>query len=206
MIDFTGGHTTVIGITRSGKTYATQKSLLAQPLGVLFFNTQHEEMERFTLADKRNDFRQISKRINGGGKVDYRPDTMPEMAEKELSYIIDNLFLTRTDKPMILAVDEVHLYRQAGLKQCIRLATTGLRFGLTGVWISQRPANIDNTLMTQSHLFVIFDTNMEANYFKRYGIPQEDIQRRIRSGGQYSYCTYDWKTVMGPGKVTNEKG
>lgn len=204
VIDFTGGHTTVIGITRSGKTYATQKSLAAQPKGVLFFNTQYEDLPGYTQANKQNDFKQLARAIQAGKKINYLPSTVQKEADVELAYLVSCCYDYRDNLLNgILAVDEVHLWNnhKRALKELIRVATTGLRFGITGVWISQRPALIDNTLMSQSNQFIIFDTNMEASYFKRYGIPHEDIQARIEQGGQYSFCRFDSKTVTGPVKV-----
>jgi hypothetical protein len=77
-----------------------------------------------------------------------------------------------------------------------RVATGGIRFGIHGVFISQRPALIDNTLMTQSVGMIIFHCNMESQYFKRYGIPYEDMEKQLDSLGQYSYCEYDFKNIV----------
>lgn len=201
MIDFQGGHTTVIGLTRSGKTYATKKSLEKAGKAVLFFNTQHEDMPKsFVVADGDNHYEQLNRALKQMKKINFLPDTDTTIAQKQLAYLINKLY-DGSKHDMILVVDEIHLFEKEALKNCIRVATTGLRFGITGVWISQRPANINNTLMTQSNQFVIFETNMESNYFKQYGIPHEDIRQRLEQGGKYSYCTYNFKDVKGPDKV-----
>ncbi|HET6527340.1 MAG TPA: hypothetical protein VFG39_01180 [Balneolaceae bacterium] len=199
LIEF-DGHTTLMGITRSGKTYAAKKSLAAQSCGVLFFNTQHEQMPGFTKADKSNTWEQIKALLDKGQKVAYFPAFEDELRDKELGYLIGKLH-DGTEKNVIVAVDEVHLFGKQGQKDMIKVATTGLRFGVKGVWLSQRPANIDNTLMTQSNQFVIFKLNMEGAYLDRYRMPSEEIKNKIEQGGQYNYVVYDWDTLKGPFKA-----
>lgn len=199
LIDF-NGHTTVLGITRSGKTYATKKSLARVNEGVLFFNTQHEDMPGFSMADWNNAWQSIDGLLKKGRKINYKPQFNEDTRNKELSYLIDKLH-DGTEKKVVLAVDEVHLMDKAANKAMIKIATTGLRFGIKGVWLSQRPANIDNTLMTQSNQFVIFKLNMEGAYLDRYRMPSEEIKAKIESGGKYNYTLYDWESLKGPFKV-----
>lgn len=202
LIDFSRGHSTIIGITRSGKTYATKKSLSNVREGVIFFNTQLEEMPNSFINVSCNDnITVIKKAIQKGLKINYKPCLDSDIRDKELMYIVDMLYTRGNTNKMYLVVDEVHLYEKESLKKLIQVATTGLRFGIAGIWISQRPANIDNTLMTQSNQFIIFDTNMESQYFTRYGMPADEIKKKIEVGGKFSYCLYNFKEVVGPYKV-----
>lgn len=203
LINFKSGHSTVIGITRSGKTYATMESLKAVKEGVLFFNTQLEDLSsNFIKVTANDNIKILINALNNGKKINYSPSLDSRIREKELKYIIDNLYIrSKLDKKIYLVVDEVHLYEKESLKSLIQVATTGLRYNIFGVWISQRPANIDNTLMTQSNQFILFKTNMEGEYFKRYGIPADKIKDLLEKGGKFSYCTYDFIEVYGPYKV-----
>lgn len=198
LIDFTG-HCTVIGKTGSGKTYAARKSLKAQKSPVLFFNTMLVDMPGFVAASKENEWAQIKNRLEKGGKVNYKPAVDRELRNKELVFLIKKLY--ENHKSVFLAVDEVHLYDKKATESMIEVATTGRHFGVSGVWISQRPANVDNTLMSQSEQFIIFKLNMEGAYMDRYKMPSETINEKIKSGGQYSYIEFDWETVKGPFKV-----
>lgn len=201
LIDFSQGHSTVIGITRSGKTYATKKSLENVKEGVLFFNTQLEEMpKKFITCNSESITSIMMQALKRGMKINYLADTEEVFRESEIVHLVKKLYQANIKK-VYFVVDEVHLYNNLALKELIKVATTGLRFGIYGIWISQRPANIDNTLMTQSNQFIIFDTNMESGYFKRYGIPADEIKERIGKGGKYSYCTYNFKEVRGPFKI-----
>ncbi len=202
LINFKNGHSTVIGITRSGKTYATKKSLEKVKEGVLFFNTQYEEMPtNFIKVNAYDDVKVIINALKANKKINYIPQLDSNIRDKELIYLIDNLYKRNSEKRIYLVVDEVHLYEKESLKALVKVATTGLRFGIYGIWISQRPANIDNTLMTQSNQFVIFATNMENSYFDRYGIPAEKIKEKLKAGGQFAYCIYDFMEVRGSYKV-----
>ena len=196
------GHTVVVGLTRCGKTWAVKESLKGQKNGTLFFNPQMELFgEDFVSADGSSQIGRIKDAIEQGYKVNFIPSTDLERQSLQLAFLIKSLYDGCT-RDMILVVDEVHLFTAKEVKrELIRVATTGLRFGIRGVWISQRPAEIFNTLMTQSNKFVIFKTNMESNYFDRYRIPGEEIAQRIKAGGLYSYCTFDWSEVQGPFKV-----
>lgn len=202
LINFKNGHSTVIGITRSGKTYATKKSLENVKESVLFFNTQLEDIpNNFIKVSGKDNIKVVINALGKGKKINYLPSLDSEVRTKELKLIIDYLYKRGTSNKIYLVVDEVHLYEKEGLKALIQVATTGIRYNIFGVWISQRPANIDNTLMTQSNQFILFKTNMESEYFKRYGIPAEEINKRLQKGGQYSYCSYDFIDVFGAYKV-----
>ena len=200
LVNFENGHSTVIGTTRSGKTYATKKSLEKVKEGVIFFNTQYEEMpSSFIKVSAKDDIKVIINALKANKKINYIPQLDSIIRDKELIYLVESLYRRDSEKRIYLVVDEVHLYEKESLKALIKVATTGLRFGVHGIWISQRPANIDNTLMTQSNQFVIFKTNMESGYFGRYGIPDDEIKSRLKE--EYSYCIYDFMEVRGGFKV-----
>lgn len=211
LIPFDNTGATVVGRTRSGKTYGVKKSLAAQKGGVLFFNTQLEDMP-FTKADGSNNIEQIKAAMRAGKKINFMPSTVTAVRKAQLTYLI-NEFFDGSDYDFHFVVDEVHLYtdERESKDACVRLATTGLRFGIKPIWISQRGAKVDNTLMTQSTLFVFYETNMEGNYYKQYGIPHEEIEQRINAmplhhcpDGQkrtLAYCTFDGKKVDGAFKV-----
>jgi DNA helicase HerA-like ATPase len=194
------GHTTVIGKTRSGKTYATVRLLAKEKQGVLFFNTQYEDVPGYIYADGNNTYRQIKQALKQGKKINYHPGTYLEQKQSELSYLIEYLFQAgfRQDNNIFLAVDEAHLYNDKEVaSQLRRVATGGIRFGLSGVWISQRPALVDNTLMTQSTNMLIFECAMEGQYFRRYNVPyDEQIQPILTKYGQYSFVEYDFKNII----------
>lgn len=206
MLQEFNGHTTVIGRTQVGKTYTTVRKLLQQKQGVLFYNTQYEELPGYVDVYPDNcSYAQIERLLRKGAKVNFNPPSHPEERDKMLSLLVRKLLESGFDKQnfIFLAVDEAHLYTDKRvLPELIRIATGGMRFGIHGVWISQRPALIPNTLMTQSTSMMIFPCNMESQYFKSYGIPYSDMENEFAKNGPYSYCLYDFKDIEGHRKIT----
>lgn len=201
MLDF-NTHTTVVGLTQEGKTYAVTKSLLSKQQGALFINTKRDEVPviGYTEVDGSISFDRLYRMIAKGRKVAYWPSRVESARSRELAYIIDAIY-DRGKADIIIAVDEVHLFDKRGQKKLEELATTGLGLGYKGVFMSQRFANISKTLVTQSLDKVIFRTEMEGPYFKTYGLPQEEIEKRLQQGGKYSFVIYDSKELRGPLKV-----
>lgn len=200
-----GEHNTVIGRTRSGKTTGTLLSLQRQKKGVLFFNTQLIKFPRgWTAASHQTDFDAMVNALHSGEKIVYNPSR--EYRQQELKVLIQLLYKAAEANDgqldMFLVVDEVHLYEKAALKACIEVATTGIRWGINAIWISQRPAKIDNTLMTQSTRFVIYDvSHMESSYFKNYQMPSDAIYAALKGVGQYGFAIYDGHELTGHSKV-----
>lgn len=201
-IDFGEGHTTVVGMTRSGKTYAVQKSVEKVKQGVLFFNTQHIPVSnKFVDATGENDIKTLIAALRKGEKVNFLPSR--ENRWKQLRAIIGALFHASEHSLMdiYVIVDEIHLADKEALKGCIEIATTGIRWGLKGIFISQRPALIDNTIMNQSMQFVFLKTTLEKRYLENYGLPYEAIREGLEKGGQYAYMVYDFHSLKGAFKV-----
>jgi DNA helicase HerA-like ATPase len=192
-------HTSIIGTTGTGKTYATNRLILKERQGALYFNTNLVDLAPgWIKANGDNTFQQIVSNIKLGKKINYLPGRATR--EKELIYLIDNLFESNftADRPFICAIDECHLYRKDSERKLIEIATSGRTFGFIGTFISQRPAEMNYTLLSQSSLFYLFDVNgFEENYLKGKGFPVDKIKSEIIKNGLYSYVTYDWMNVEG---------
>ena len=202
-IDFGNLHSCVIGVTGSGKTYGVVHSLKRTKEPVLFFNTKHDEQspKNFLVMTKDNTYMQLKRAIVRGRKINYIPSRDDKEREKELVNLIRFLF-DASGHPVYLVVDEVHLYgRRNVYYKLMEVATTGRSYGIRAVWMSQRPANIDNNLMSQAEQFIIFKCSLENQYLKRYGFPVEDMERKFKEGGKYSYLEFDLLHLSGPYKV-----
>jgi len=198
------GHCTVIGRTQEGKTYTVNKILKNQDKGVLFFNTQLEELPGYVKIDKNTRFKIIYALLKNGKKLNYFPSTRLNIQEQEIIFLINQLFEHgnfNKEKFIYFVIDEVHLFKKEGLQEITRIATGGLRYGIHGIFLSQRPANISNTLMTQSNEMLIFFCNMESIYFKNYQIPIDTILENITKNGKYSFCSYDFKNIYQYSKI-----
>lgn len=201
-IDFGDGHTTVVGMTRSGKTYAVQKSVERVKQGVFFFNTQHIPVSnKFIDVTGADSAEAILKALRKGEKINFLPSR--DTRWKQLKAVIKMLYeaTERSLMDIYVIVDEIHLTDKEALRACVEVATTGIRWGLKGVFISQRPALIDNTIMNQSMQFVFLKTTLEKKYLESYGLPYEAIKAGLEKGGQYAYMVYDFHELKGAYKV-----
>jgi len=198
-------HISVLGMTRSGKTVWTQKQLQSRKEAVLFFNPQQEKLSRlYTRANKKSDLEAVFSILQDGGKINYIPDLDDEMAAKELHILITQAFQLGQDGsftscPLYIVVDEAHFYARQGKRNSdmIKLATRGLRFGIRGVFITQRPALMDKTLYSQSRFHVIFKSGSEGDWYKKYGIDHDQLVKRLDIGGKYSYMIWDSMQLKG---------
>lgn len=190
-------HTSIFGLTRHGKTYAIKKSLLKVKEGVLFFNTQLETMPGFVEASGSNSFEQIDNMLAKGKKINFLPATDRDKREGQLEFLIKSLY-DGNKRDIRFVIDEVHLFKKEGLKRAQEIATTGLRFGIKGVFITQRGALIDNTLFSQSNRYIFFAMNpTDSDYFNNKSFPMDDIQKRINHE-KYKFAIYDNKEITGP--------
>lgn len=199
-------HATVIGLTQHGKTYATVKTLKQLNGGVLFFNTQHSKVgSGWVEANGSHSPEQIIDAVKKGYKLNFLP------SEKGLDYMsvelgaITNKIFEEGQLDFYFAIDEVHLFKLAkdknGHNALIRLATTGLGRGFKCIFLSQRPAMVDNTLYTQSTKHIIFALGKpDYNYMKNLGFPVEDIESRVQ-GEKYKFIEFDQKEVKGAYKI-----
>jgi hypothetical protein len=190
-------HTTVLGITRHGKTFAAIHSLARmKDEAVFFYNTQHEKVPSgFTTVDPRqHEWEQVEHLLQKNRKINWIAATKIENMHKEIIFIVDKLYNEEV-RNVRLVIDEVHLFKKAALQEIQRVATTGLRWGIRGVFISQRPAKVDNTLYTQSTNHVIFALgNSDYKYLKEQGFPSEEIQAAV-NGEPYLFVTFNQKEV-----------
>jgi DNA helicase HerA-like ATPase len=201
-IDFSKKHTTVVGMTQSGKTTAVMRSAEKMKEGVLFFNTQQIEVSNVWVnADGTDDERVLIKALRKGEKINFLPNRGTRW--KQLRAIIALLY-EATERSLLnvyVIMDEIHLAEKDALKAAIEVATTGIRWGIHAVFISQRPALIDNTIMNQSMQFVFLKTTLEKRYLENYGLPYESIRAGLEKGGKYAYMVYDFHSLKGAFKV-----
>lgn len=202
LIEF-DGHTTVIGRTGSGKTYGTLKSIAPLKCGCLFLDTVMTDKptdfknKSINVDTKKSDIGLIRDALKDNCKLSLEYTRATEEYRNDMTYNLITYLMRYKWQKLLIAVDEVHLYSKHGIKALEQIATVGRHKGIYLVAISQRPANISNTIMTQSEKFVIYSlSGMETDYLKRYNIPAEDILEKTTE--QYSYVTWDSYNIAGP--------
>jgi len=200
---FKGKHTFVCGMTQSGKTTFVMNRLKKSKCPVLFFNPQRVALGgNFITTDTRSAVWQNVKRaLKRGEKIDYIPDLSDRVAAAELEFLVNRLFEAgfTKDKPVILAIDEAHMvsdYKE-GKRALRKVANRGLTFGVHAVFISQRPANVEYTILTQSDQHVIFKTGFEKEYFNRKGLDYDHIKNMIQAKGDHAYVVWNGYELSG---------
>lgn len=200
---FKGKHTFVCGMTQSGKTSFVINQLKKSHCPVLFFNPQRVDLGRdYITTDVHSAvWQHVLRALKRGEKIDYLPALSDRVAAAELEYIVNRLFEAgfTKDKPIIIAIDETHMvsdYKE-GKRALRKVANRGLSFGVHAVFISQRPANVEYTILTQSDQHVIFKTGYEKEYFNRKGLDYEEIKSRIQAKGEHAYVVWNGYELTG---------
>lgn len=198
-IVFPNCHAAVFGGTQSGKTFGTTQSLLHQKQGVLHFDMKEEPAKGYTQADGDDDWTVILQALHNGEKINYTPSQA--FKYQEVAYLIGKLMQERLD--VFTVCDECHLAytnadkgKRAAQAAYEGLATTGLSRGLKGIFITQRPATLDNNLMMLSDYKVFFRTLNEEKYLAGYSIDGAELTARI-GGRDHFYCTYYKEQIEG---------
>lgn len=200
MID-TDRHTAVVGITRSGKTYFADWMFRNVSGLAVYYNTQLEvkiEQSSDVWVDNFNDFRKAYNK--GYRKICFNPNEDEEVALEELILLIDTLFsmgrainknAVETPSPFVhLFIDEAHEYspKQSPNPKIDRVFKRGLRWGIVGVAISQRPAEVSHGILANCDNHVIFRCgDYEMPYFQRYKIPISKGKGESDEGASASY-------------------
>lgn len=194
-------HATVMGMTQYGKTYATLKTLEGMKEGVLFINPQQTKVPKsFIKADMTNSASDIWRAVKMGQKVNYETSDSLEMISMEVGKLIDKLYeIGKLDCRVVL--DECHLLSlskdKSGLNAGKRLASTGLSRGFKTIFISQRPATVDNSFYTQSTKHILFNLGLnDYEYLSQKGFPVKDIKEKTH-GKKYVFVEFDQMEVKG---------
>lgn len=200
---FKGKHTFVCGMTQSGKTTFVMNQLKKSKCPVIFFNPQNVKLGREYISTNKRDavWNYVLRALKRGEKINFVPDLDDDIAAKELQYLINQLFKAgfTKDKPCIIAIDEAHMMSDSkeGKRALRKVANRGLTYGVHAVFISQRPANVEYTILTQSDQHVIFKTGYEKEYFNRKGLNYDDIKRKIQAKGDHAYVVWNGYELAG---------
>ena len=193
-------HYAVFGQTRSGKTTSTYSMLHKQKKAVLFFNTQQIIIPGYITVDKKLTTKSLLRLIQNGKKINYIPDR--ETRQYELPALVNLLygFAGSHKIDLYFVIDEIHLYEKKALKAAEEVATTGIRWGIHLIAISQRPAKVSNTILTQCTSFIFFKISiMERQYLESYRIPFDDVYNKLQA--PYQFVIFDSYTVSDPKKI-----
>lgn len=192
-------HISIIGKTNTGKTTFAKKLHEDTSLHSIFFNTQKEDIVGHQI--KKWD----RKLLKDFKKINFIPDWRNNIAEIQLMDIIQDLRKiterlgdTSRKTRFVVFVDEAHeIAYQGSINTSLHfLFKRGHRYGITGVSITQSPADLSKAIVRQSDYHVIFDVNdFESEYFKTKKIPIEQVKDKLFD--THNFTIYDNRSFLG---------
>lgn len=213
MIEFEK-HVFVTGTTDSGKTTFTAKYYESNDGLNIFFNIQEEYVVEEHSDIIVTSLDQLEKAIEDKHThICYNP----ELAGQDVSIVdigvtIRMLFAMGTlakreakGRPEIWATVYIDEVQEFGEKQghpiIHRLWKRGLGYGIRAVGISQRPADVSHTILTQSKDHVIFYIGgYDHPYFSKYQIPIKEHIGHLEQ--PYNFVVWDTKEITKYNKLS----
>ncbi|OPZ96767.1 MAG: AAA-like domain protein [Bacteroidetes bacterium ADurb.Bin408] len=184
--------TVIVGTTKHGKSYFAKKTLKQQRPGVLFYNTLRDnaDMADWLKCDGEYSFRQLFDALKKGYKLNYQAHINRNILGMELELIFDKMMRMHGSE-YIFALDEVHLfYDNKKIDSYLKdVSQTGRHFGITPVWVTQRPQQLPRPCITQANQVIFFNMNFEDSWLKEYGINAEQLRQKIQ-GRKYYFCRW----------------
>jgi hypothetical protein len=206
-------HASIVGITGSGKTVLAAKLFTEQPTLCIFINTNAEIFPERNAQVIIHDVDGFKKAWNDyhARKICYSPTASEDIKTEDVEELVSLLFQVgkainkESREPTIwctLFIDEIQEYSSKFKKstKIDGIFKRGRRFGIVGVAISQRPAEISHTILVNCHEHIIFQVSQyETEYFSTYHIPVFDVPEAdawvkrsfhylIWNGVEFKYC------------------
>lgn len=196
----------VCGLTGSGKTTFASKLYEQETTLCIFINTNFENIpEGYSQVIVTNTDQLVEVIENGFSKICFNPTAQKDISQDDVIYVKRLLFnlgksINKNRRtPKIVAhifIDEVQDY-SSKFKPNLEIDSIwkkGRRFGVVGIAMSQRPANVSHTILTQSKFHVIFKVSgYESEYFSRYHIPVEEHEEWLEK--DYHFIVWDGYSV-----------
>ena len=174
-------HTFIAGATGSGKTYYSKLLIENRKIPYLIyfnsgFDIRIEQACDFVVTDIRQLIKILKKEPDVA--ICYNPMGIREEDTKKLEEVQSLVFKigkelnrNRIKQWLIFCIDEIQIYDSKQRPNSIveSLYTRGRRYGIVMVGISQRPALVSHTVLTQSreHIYFRFP-DYEKPYTKKY--------------------------------------
>jgi DNA helicase HerA-like ATPase len=192
-------HISIIGKTNTGKTTAAKMLHDNTDKISIFFNTQDEDVQGH--QTKKWDIKDLKEHR----KINFIPHWNNDIATIQLKEIVQDLrkitesIGDRSRKTrFIVFVDESHEIAPNNVTGTPLhfIMKRGKRYGITGVSITQRPAELDLGIVSQANYHMIFDVNdFESQYFKKKNIPIEQVKPQLVD--THNFTIYDNRSFTG---------
>ncbi len=216
MIEF-DAHVIVVGKTQSGKTVFVSKYFEENEGINIFFNTNEiyavEKVADHIITTVQELIDILNELETNDVRICFNPQEAGEdITIQQLASVINMCFAigaiakrqAKGNAPMwcTIIIDEVQTWgEKAGHPVIHKLWKRGWSYGIRAVGISQRPADVSHTILTQSYYHVIFYVGeYDHPYFRKYDIPIEEHMEHIEFKS-YRFVIWDGHTITRYDKV-----
>lgn len=186
----------ICGITGSGKTTLATSFYDKLKTICIFINTNEERIVERRSQIVCFDSNEVIEALSlDAKKICLNPREMKDIEIRDVERICNTLFEIGKQVQKNFAhifIDEVQEYSTLHRpnKTIDRVWKRGRRYGIVGVAISQRPADVSHTILTQSKYHAIFRLGTyETPYFQRYKIPIEEHEDWLEK--PYHFIVFD---------------
>lgn len=188
-------HECVTGMTRSGKSYYAARLGRRHAGPLLVIDPQDTPGWPWPRATGANVAADVIDQARNGGVV-YVPDWNDKHGRAEVTYLLAEVMeyakahgagAGRGNHAWLVICDEAHIYAPEGGPPggLHLLARRGLRWGVSAMFVSQRPADVAKAVISQAARHVIFEPGpFGGPYFEKYGIPADEVRRLLDEGRQ----------------------
>ena len=198
-------HTFIAGITGSGKTVFASDQFSRSHRLAIFINTNNEVIPEQKADIVFHDVEGFCTAINKykTKRLCLSPTMEHDITITDINNIIQILFEMgykineNKTEPLIwceIYIDEIQEYqgKMGKAPYITRIWKRGRRYGIIGIAMSQRPADVSHTVLTQSKTHYIFDMGQyEKGYFESYGIPVFEPEYMEWLRNDYHYLKYE---------------
>ena len=192
-------HLAIIGETQSGKTVLAHEIFRANPTKSLYIDIEDMgEIKAERELDMNIDVTTFRAVIQHYDKIKYIPSPKPKIAQKEMRWIWEALLGLNIS--ICVFGDEIQNYGDDKRNVFDIYAVRGLKHGIHLVTISQRPAYVSKTIMTQTPKIIFFNIGtFERSYFLKYQLPYDEILEKFINASEYSFVIFErGKPLEGP--------
>lgn len=210
-----GPHTTIAGVTGSGKSTFAHALHKATPGVSIYVNPDAERgVAGVTIDMSKGDALDLSI-IQDASRINLIPPdgTGTEADMDAIERLQAGLFALGENIPhdeprFFVFIDEAHEFaplHTEGDNPVVRLMKRGRRHNCRVFIVSQSPADLSKKAVKQSNYHVVFAVNdYSESYLKRIGLPAEAIKTTVGAPENHRFVVYDGYNVVGPLKLKEE--
>lgn len=180
-------HCAILGMTQSGKTVLAREIFEAIAEAALYIDYEDLGEIQGRRMTRDTSIRELKRALSKRQRIRYVPEWGD--AENDVRQLYNAL--TNCNENVYVFADEIQQYGDFTRNALDVFAVRGLKRGIHLVAISQRPANLSKTILTQINKYIFFRMQgAEKVSMGRYDLPREIITR-TNQAPKHSFYLYE---------------